>query len=409
MTSKPHTLLILTMFLIGLYSPSSIGGVYSQTLWGFYGVLFVVLLSRLLIDRDGLSTPWLCVNSILMIASLLAGTILSPFSDYRWGGLVGFLLLAVLYLVTLRDVSAGQILQTFFVIANVLNVFISAAIILGSDTVDRFLIQHYSSFYPDLVEMMTTFRKPILSFATHSAAAFFFYLFFLLNFETYKLRKKTIFMGFSLSYIILGFALLSFSGMALMSFATFQIGHYIAQRRRKAFLIVISIVLVVSGAVLYRYFADIENLATAIDAVNTAVTSPTNGFLGRFSQLGTLFDTINYLRNHPFSPVGVSYRADLFFGDSGPVEYYLRGSIFLVLTVYIGLFAFLRRNLIRRSDAYLLFVVITGFELGFGSLTYIRTLYLLPVFVVYLNDLRRGAGESGEPLMPAFGPRAVLP
>ena len=91
------------------------------------------------------------------------------------------------------------------------------------------------------------------------------------------------------------------------------------------------------------------------------------------------------------------------------MEYYLRGSIFLVLTVYIGLFAFLRRNLIRRSDAYLLFAVITGFELGFGSLTYIRTLYLLPVFVVYLNDLRRAAGESGEPLMPAFGPRAVLP
>jgi hypothetical protein len=127
----------------------------------------------------------------------------------------------------------------------------------------------------------------------------------------------------------------------------------------------------------------------ATKAASDVLSSPTSGFLGRFSQAGTLYSTVNYLKDSPFSPVGVGYRGDLFFGDCGPIEYYLRGSVFLVVAIYGGLFAFLRRNLLSKGDALFLFVIIVGFEVGLTALPQVRTLYLLPVVIVYLNSVRR--------------------
>src|SRR5581483_2582187 len=334
---RTHQVVAATLFLLGMYSPSSFGGVYSESLWVLYGLAFVCLLFPLLFERNGMGSSGLCVNSILLIASLLAATVISPFSEYRWGGLFGFLLLAFLYLVVLRDVTGGKSLQIIFVLANLVNVMLGMAVILGSELVDNFLVRYYSSFYPELLEMMMGFRKPVLSFATHSVAAFFFYLFFFLNFETYKVKKSRVYLIFALCYVGLTFSLFSFSSMALTSFAVFQVLRYSAQRRRKTVMAILVVTILAVGAFVIRYLAELENLATISQAVSLALTSPTSGFLGRFSQVGTLYDTVNYLRSRPFSPVGLSYRGDLFFGDSGLVEYYLRGSIALVITVYAGL------------------------------------------------------------------------
>src|SRR5690348_11800928 len=104
-----------------MYSPTSLGGVYSESLWVVYGFAFVCLLFPLLFERNGIGSAGLCINSILLIASLLAATVVSPFSEYRWGGLFGFLLLAFLYLVVLRDVTGGKSLRVIFALANVVN------------------------------------------------------------------------------------------------------------------------------------------------------------------------------------------------------------------------------------------------------------------------------------------------
>jgi hypothetical protein len=82
------------------------------------------------------------------------------------------------------------------------------------------------------------------------------------------------------------------------------------------------------------------------------------------------------------------------FQDSGPIEYFLRGSVVLLGLVY-GSFFFFWRCLLATSDGYWLFLIILAFELGFTSLANYRALYLLPFFVVYLNWLRRA--ETGGP------------
>src|SRR5260370_14093568 len=103
-----------------------------------------------------------------------------------------------------------------------------------------------------------------------------------------------------------------------------------------------------------------------------------------------------YLFDHSFSPIGLARSASgldvsspthFFVGDSGPVEYLLRGSVPLLFLIYLGLYGFLRRNLVSRAHSTILFFVILAFETGFSALDSSRTFFLLPFFVVYLNHI----------------------
>jgi hypothetical protein len=80
--------------------------------------------------------------------------------------------------------------------------------------------------------------------------------------------------------------------------------------------------------------------------------------------------------------------------DIGVLDYFFRGSIFLVVWAYGGLFFFLRRSLLEKRDLWFVFGLILAFETGFAVIGYVRMLFLLPFFVVYLNELRRAEAES---------------
>jgi hypothetical protein len=392
------SILVSVLYLMGLYAPSSITGVYSEALWALYLVIVGVLFMGIALCRDGLASEWTCINSLLIIAALIGSTILSPFPDYRWGGLLPYLVLALLFTLDIRKIDTGGSFRTVFVVTNVVNIVWGAAMVLGNERVDNFVVSHYSAFYPGLVELMTELRKPVLSFGTHSIAGFFMYLLFWLNLETAKATKKRAFVLFAACFLSLTVALLSFTGFGLGALALFQLFQYMSARRPKLVTALLVVICLSCTLVVRHYDLSMEDWAAATKAATDVLSSPTSGFQGRFSQVGTLYSTVNYLKDRPFGPVGVGYRSDLFFGDCGPIEYYLRGSIFLLAGIYGGLFAFLRRNMLSKADATLLFVVIFVFELGLTSLPQVRTLYLLPVVVVYLNHLRRHSIHDGMAL-----------
>lgn len=401
-SNKTTGFLIAAWFLVGLYSPSSIGGTYSIALWSGLLLALALLLVTALLHKDGMGSAYRVINSFMLVAVVLAATIVSPFPEYRWGGLLPYVVLALLLTVNLREWTATRSLRGALTVANLVNVFVGAAIILGSTSVSDTLVSHYSSFSPDLVSVMTAVRKPVLTFGSHSTAAFFYYLLFLMNFETYKVWRKPSSLAFAACYIVLCFALFSVSGLVFMSFATAQIFLYVTQNNWKLLIASAAVVLATATFLVERYIADLKVVvAYAGLAAEKAATSEVNGLSGRFSELGTLYSTVNYIADRPFSPVGMGYRTDLFFGDSGPVEYYLRGSLPLVLCIYGGLLVFLRRNLVSKRHAILLFFVILAFECGFTSLTYVRLLYLLPVVIVYLNDLSRANSENSFEIAPA--------
>ena len=391
--------LIAALFFIGLYSPTSVGGTYSLVLWALYFWLLAMILLALIWKKNGLGNVLSVANSIFIVAILFLGTITSPFPDYRWGGLLPYIGLALLFTLNLRSLTMGRRLRIWVRVANFINVGLGLAVILHSDLAGDFLVNLYSAGYADLVPYMMTVGKPVLTFATHSVGAFFYYLFFLINFETYKVYKDRWSLTFAICYVGLTFALLSFTGMALTALAILQIMRYSTKRRLKLTLALSGVVALLGLSALYIYVPYLEDWGAAWKFVSAIITSPSNGFLGRFTEVGTLYGTINYIRTRPFTPVGVGFRSDLMFGDSGPVEYYLRGSIWLVLSVYGGLFVFLRTNLISKWHVRSLFWVILAFETGFSSLGYFRTLYLLPVFVIYLNDLSRASGQKSGALI----------
>ncbi|HZR67190.1 MAG TPA: hypothetical protein VFA85_18770 [Terriglobales bacterium] len=407
-SSTPHPsraamVLLGFLLLFGLYVPTSFSGTYSIPLWlgalGFIGLVALAASFR----PNGIGSPFSVINSLVLVAAIIASSLVSPFPEYRWGGLLPFTVLALIYTLNMKDLTAGPYLRIAFIFTNILNLIAGAAVISHSSWIDNFLVTHYTSFYPELVSSMTDLGKPVLTFGSHSAAAFFFYLLFLLDLESFAVFKRKLYLGFALGYIALGFALFSVTGVVLMTVATAQLVWLLARRNWRQLVLGASLAAACVTIVVEHYSLDIRAASDAVVlAEQAAATSDVNGFSGRFSELGTLYTTVKYIKDRPFSPVGIGYRSDLFFGDSGPVEYFLRGSVVLVVCMYGGLFFFLKRNLISKRHLLALFSAIFAFELGFSSLTYLRLICLLPVFVIYLNDLsRREISDAFERSAPA--------
>lgn len=411
MPTTKSRVLIPASFLFGLYVPTSFAGDYSVALWAGLLGLLAIAVTVLLLRRSGIGSALCIINSLLIVDVILASSIISPFYEYRWGGLLPYVLLALLYILNIKEISAGQRLCTALMVTNLVNIVMGVGVILHNAAVDNVLIKYYSTFYPGLVRSMTSVGKPVLSFGSHSSAAFFYYLFFLMNLEAFRVLRRTSNLIFAFCSILLGFALLSVTGIILMSVATIQIFFVLARRNWRRLAVTAVLTAVSCGAVVMHYKLELEPTTDlAFVAEQNALNSEVNGFSGRFSELGTLYSTVRYIRDRPFSPVGVGYRSDLFFGDSGPIEDYLRGSVFLLCSVYGGLFFFLKRNVLSKRYAILLFVAIMAFEIGFSVLTYFRLLCILPLLVIYFNDLSRYEMQQSHveiPHMVTGGPIGV--
>lgn len=379
-----------SLLVLGLYFPTSIGEQFSTALFGINYLLSLVLLSSLFLETENRPSVVVCVSLLSIVPLLLVFTYTSGLHTYTFGALCGFAVLSVLLITNLREVRFPPYLFHLCVLVNILNILAGVAILAGSDLVKQFLVTHYSVYYPELVPNMLLVRKPILTFGTHSIAAFFLYLFFYASLQTYRLKGKKLFLIFAFCYLFLTAALLSVSGLILASIGALQLFWFLWSSVRRRWLWGGALLAVLGLIAGFQFLGSIvKNWADVKEGAKAIITSSDSGFLGRLASGGTLRYSIDHLRYHPFSPVGVSDKEGLMFQDSGLVEYLLRGSVILVFLVYGGLFFFLRRSLLSRVDAHWLFLVILGFESGFTALTNFRTLYLLPFLVVYLNGLRR--------------------
>jgi hypothetical protein len=384
-----------SLLALGLYFPTSIGEQPSTTLLGANYLVCFVLLSLLFFEAGDKPSFPVCITLLSIVPLLLVFTYTSNLHIYTFGALSGYSVLSVLLIMNLRETRLPSPIFYLFGLVNVINILMGAAILGGSDFVRQILITHYAIYYPELVPNMLFFRKPVLTFGTHSIAAFFLYLFFYANLQTYRLKGRKLFLIFAFCYLFLIAALLSVSGLVLAALGSLQLLwlFWFSVRRRwfwgGALLAVVGLI---AGFQLLD--SVLKNWTNVREGAKIILTSSDSGFLGRLTSGGTLRYSVEYLQYHPFSPVGVADREGLMFQDSGLVEYLLRGSIILVLLVYGGLFFFLKRSLLSRTDATWLFLVILGFELGFTALTNFRALYLLPFIVAYLNGLRRN--ETSE-------------
>jgi hypothetical protein len=398
----------MVLFLIGLYFPSSVGGEQSAgflvremiLLFGLFGALAV---------SCGIGRFRLQLIGCLIPLVIVVCTFLSPFGSYAIGAIYIYVLLVFLYNLNLRTVQPAPQMRTALVAANIINLVLGLGIILQSDAVTGFLQEHYTYFYPELLATMFALRKPVLTFGSHSVAAFYTFLFFWMNLKTYEREKRSAYLFLAITQIVFCLFLFSFTSFFFFACELAMLIRTLVQRGRKftiRFAVVLGVVIIFALGMLRRMLIyDPEWNYQITEYATSLLTSTENGPVGRYSSSGNLAADLKYLADNPLRPVGLSKPNALFFMDSGPVEYLLRGSFPLLLLIYGGLYIFLCDNMIARRDALALFIVIVLFETGFPILLHLRTLYLLPFFVVYMNGL--GITPKAESLF-AFGGRAAI-
>jgi len=300
-------------------------------------------------------------------------------------------------------------MRTAFGAANIINLVLGIGIILQSDAVTNFLQDHYTYFYPELLATMFALRKPVLTFGSHSVAAFYTFLFFWMNLKTFEREKRWVYLFLAVTQTVFSLFLFSFTSFFFFACELVMLISLLLQRGRQStirFAFVLVVVVISAVGMLPRMsIYDPEWNYHLVDYATSFLTSTENGPVGRYSSGGDLAADLKYLGENPLRPVGLSKPNSLFFMDSGPVEYLLRGSLPLLLLIYGGLYIFLCDNMTARRDALALFIVIVLFETGFPILLHLRTLYLLPFFVVYMNGLR--ITPKAESLYASVGRAAI--
>jgi hypothetical protein len=285
----------------------------------------------------------------------------------------------------LREVAGGRLLRGAFILANVLNFAIAAGIVFGVPAVTDLLVDFYSDFYPDLVPAAMGLHIPVLTFGTHSVAGFFLYLFFYLNLRSYAARGGRFFLLAAGVNLALCALLQSVTGYLFFVLGCAQLATYAVTRRAVAVLLLPVAAAGILALALSLNWLDSQEIQST---VSRRLGSDVNGFVGRYGTTGRQNENIDFLARQPFSPIGFTSPAGLFIADSGPVEFLLRGSVPLLVSAYGGLWLFLRSNLRSRREAWTLFVIFLVFEVGFANLVYLRTVFVLPFVIVYLNALR---------------------
>jgi hypothetical protein len=370
--------LFVVMLLVGLYFPSSIGGDLSASLSRASFAASVVLLA-ILAFRAGVDESIFIWFSGPIVIWLGLCTVPSLFrlSELTLTPLSLFCPLAFLLSVKAGKLRCGNLTHLLAVVS-IANVCIGIAMLTVQFAGD-FMAAYYNNFIDGLVGDMIAANKPVLTFATHSLAGTFVYLFFWLNFRTYQKTGRRLHLTLAVLHVTMCIALMSITSLA---FAVLAIAELAWNFQWMSAL----------SAVAAYFLLPVSLKETIVDALSVAVwLREGGGFNARYVGAGTLANAFSYIQHHPFVPIGLMYSRNLFEEgaqtDSGPLVYMLRGSFILVLLIYGGLFLFLWRNLRDRWDCCRLFFVILAAEVGFSMLTYSRSFLLVPAFVIYLNSL----------------------
>lgn len=395
------------LLLVGLYYPTSTNGEEHSipALLVSFGTLISLL--AYLAWKDGVHTEIAIFISVPIIILLVGFTILNFVRgavDFDIGVFVKYCALALTLALNIRTFRAGPLVNAAFFMANCINVVCGIGIIIGIESVTSFITRYYWISDSNLVPLMMTLHKPVLTFGTHSLAGLFIYFFFWVNWENYKRRKNAFSLLFALCYFVFLLALTSFTSLGFAALAAIQMGTWTWTTSRKT-VIAIAVCLIIAAWSLPNTVVDelsvLRDLPQIVDA--SFLNTENSGPLSRYGPGGSLRAATTYLVDHPLSPIGlvrstsahdVDSPTHFFVGDSGPIEYLVRGSAFLLILIYWGLYRFLRRNLAQRNYGTTLFLVILAFETGYSALASPRTYFLLPFLVMYLNQIAMSPGSQ---------------
>jgi len=368
-----NRLLFALILLIGLYFPTSLAGNISSALliaaFSTYSLLLALVWIRVGSFKDMVFCVAIPIPLWLLLCTFVSSGLLPEINTTP---LAVYTVLGFLFCLKVKDLQATN-LAGILAQASALNIAFGGAMIL-LDSAGSLAQSYYNSFTSELLSNMVAAHKPVTVFATHSLAGTFNYLLFFLNFRTYKKTGSRLFLWLGLLEACVCVALMSTTSLV---FAALAFAELAWNFRKSAIAIVASILLFIP--------ADIRG--SILYAASLMLPNEGNGFWARYGLSGGLHPSIQFILDHPFRPIGLNYSPMLYIQDSGPMQYILLGSVPLLLLVYGGLFLFLARNLRDRIDLWRLFLLLLASEVGFSTITYFRSLLLIPASVIYLNSI----------------------
>lgn len=361
-------------------------------------------LSLLALRRGGLGHPVQVTLAAAVVVCLVFGTLVSPFSRISPGLIPIFGSLALLMALRLHDIELqGSTAAALRIVLGISLVF-GTGLALNWAWSDRLALTTYNAFYPELLgNMVTISDKPVLTFATHSLAAYALYLFFYLGYTAWRMGATWPRRVATLWLLWLLWRLGSTTSAALSLVAAAQLAVLLV--RRHQWLLPATAVLTVAGAVIAWLLSELT-LLDMLDLTRDALLgSRVSGLISRYADGGLLVGNFRFLSEHPLRPIGIGFTPDLFLGDSGVLLVLLRGSLPLVVAVYGGLFALLHYNLQSRAVATWIFIVTVVFEVGFTPLQFYRFVGLVPLLIVAFNGILAGSDGGRRYTEPVAPPR----
>jgi len=389
-TEKRDSFIFSLLLFIGIFSPTSINGQMSNN-FSFVSffllfVFFVLLIKkRITMVRILL---FIMINISLLIFTVSASFI---FTKYSFGIYPNFFFLSLLFFLDLKDIKVNNLVRSSFLICTFIIIFLGVGVVFSSQAVLQFILNYYIAGYDNLLPNMLAGFKPVGTFATHSIAALFLFIFFYLNIKTYKVLNKFIYLLCAIILLILLFFIRSNSSLIFLLFSIFILFDLF--KSNKTSLIIVAVVI----SIIPLYFIFIDDTILVIMNkfdLSLILSSDKNGLRGRYSSESPLQPTIDYIMSNPFSPIGLTVSDNLYYSDSGFILYLLRGSLIMAVGIYYGMFNFFRTN-VRERKSYLFIVFFFFlFEVGYPIFIYLRMLFFIPFLVVYLNHIYNLKHES---------------
>lgn len=382
-TEKKNTIIFSLLLFLGIFSPTSINGQMSNN-FSFFSFVLLFIFYIFLIKKKITSIRlglFLMINLSLLLFTVSASFFLNK---YSWGIYPNFLLLSLLFFLDLKSIKVNRFIRISFLICTVLIIFLGLGVVFRSIFVLEFILNYYIAGYDNLLPNMLAGLKPVGTFATHSVAALFLFIFFYLNIQSYKILNRFIYLLNAIVLLILLFFIRSNSSLIFLVFSLIILFNLF--KSNKSSLLIVSCIFMV----IPLYFIFVDNALLEIMGsfdLSLILSSDKNGLKGRYSSDSPLQPTIDYIVSHPFSPLGLTVSDKLYYSDSGFILYILRGSLILVVAIYYGLFNLIKTNLFDKKEYLFLLFILLMFEIGYPILINIRMLFFIPFIIIYLNHI----------------------
>lgn len=388
--------LLPIVLVIGIFFPTSQGGIISPSLMWLKVAIFLTTALYLIVKNGKINVIFL-TSLFLMVAILLISTFFTSLTGYAFGTFGFYISYFLMFCLSLRNIAVTNKTLKFFSVINVLIVAIGILTVMDFKFIDDFILKYYTSHKPHLVPQMLFANKPVITFGSHSIASLFIFLLFFTCFRLSVATKRKSYTIFFVAYLFLLYSMKSNSGYLYLMIGVAYLLVYAVTHLKPKLLIISTLIF---GIFIGVFSSQITSFLTeAITSFRQSLMSQQNGILGRFGDSGVLQVNIDYIKQNLFRPIGFGYDTLLTYTDSGFIEYVLRGSIFFAILIYLSLFLFLRKNIKSKLSALVVFSAIMMFDVTAYPIYKESTIfYLLPFMIVILNNFDSVTKKVKQPV-----------